>query len=94
MWAHDFLSNKKQREEIMTDTFHSDDRAESAAPVVGRRDMLRGAAAIAATALIATDASARDFGRNAEPQRYPDPDIVVIDAKRFKAKVGNTSIKR
>lgn len=37
---------------------------------------------------------ARDFGRNAEPQRYPDPDIVVIDPKRFKAKVGNTAIKR
>src|SRR5437879_3602695 len=30
----------------------------------------------------------------AEHQRYPEPDIVVIDPKRFKAKVGNTSIKR
>ena len=70
---------------------HSDDKADAA--VVDRRDMLRGAAAIAATALVATDASARDFGRNAEPQRYPDPDIVVIDAM-FKAKVGNTAIKR
>src|ERR1700743_4030317 len=37
---------------------------------------------------------ARDFGHNAEPQRYPDPDIVVIDPKRFKARVGNTAIKR
>jgi gluconolactonase len=36
----------------------------------------------------------RDFGPNAAPQRYPDPDIVVIDPKRFKAKVGNTAIKR
>src|SRR5271155_5494274 len=36
----------------------------------------------------------RNFGRAAEPQRYPDPDIVVIDPKRFKAKVGNTAIKR
>ena len=36
----------------------------------------------------------RDFGPNAPPQRYPDPDIVVIDPKRFKAKVGNTAIKR
>ena len=44
--------------------------------------------------VMTTDASARDFGRGAEPQRYPDPDIVVIDPKRFKAKVGNTSIKR
>jgi gluconolactonase len=38
--------------------------------------------------------STRDFGPNAEPQRYPDPDIVVIDRKRFRAKVGNTAIKR
>src|SRR5580693_3126927 len=36
----------------------------------------------------------RDFGANAEPQRYPDPDVVVIAPKRFKAKVGNTAIKR
>ena len=38
---------------------------------------------------------ARDYGRNAEPQRYPDPDIVVINGPTgFKAKVGNTAIKR
>ena len=44
--------------------------------------------------MAASDAMARDFGPGAEPQRYPDPDIVVIDPKRFKAKVGNTTIKR
>ena len=59
-----------------------------------RRSLLTTGAALAATALIAPQALARDFGRNAEPQRYPDPDIVVIDDKRFKAKVGNTAIKR
>ena len=59
-----------------------------------RRTILRGATALAATAMAASGASARDYGRNAEPQRYPDPDIVVIDEKRFKAKVGNTTIKR
>src|ERR1700739_408866 len=78
----------------MTNPIHSDDAVEATSGLVDRRGMSRGAAAIAATALVATDASARDFGRNAEPQRYPDPDIVVIDPKRFKAKVGNTSIKR
>jgi gluconolactonase len=36
----------------------------------------------------------RDYGPNAAPQRYPDPDVIVIDSKRFKAKVGNTAIKR
>ena len=59
-----------------------------------RRGLLKTAAGLAATTLIATDALARDYGRGAEPQRYPDPDIVVIDDKRFKAKVGNTTIKR
>jgi len=59
-----------------------------------RRKLLRGATALAATAMAASDAMARDFGPGAEPQRYPDPDIVVIDPKRFKAKVGNTTIKR
>jgi gluconolactonase len=59
-----------------------------------RRTLLKGAAALAATAAAISPASARDYGRNAEPQRYPDPDIVVINDKRFKAKVGNTSIKR
>ena len=63
------------------------------AKVVDRRHPLR-RAALAAMSVVATDASARDFGRGTEPQRYPDPDIVVIDPKRFKAKVGNTSIKR
>jgi len=63
-------------------------------PGLDRRTLLRGAATVAAGALIATDASARNFGRGAEPQRYPDPDIVVIDPKRFKAKVGNTVIQR
>ena len=42
---------------------------------------------------MAPDAFARNFGPGAEPTRYPDPDIVVID-KRFKYKLGNTPIQR
>lgn len=61
---------------------------------LNRRHILGSAAALAATTLIAPDALARNFGRGAEPQRYPDPDIVAIDPKRFQAKVGNTVIKR
>jgi len=71
---------------------NSDDTTDSGG--LGRRTLLKGAATVAASALLASRANARDFGANAEPQRYPDPDIVVIDPKRFKAKVGNTSIKR
>jgi gluconolactonase len=59
---------------------HPDDGAKA----FDRRTILRGATALAATAMAASEASARDYGRNAEPQRYPDPDIVVIDEKRFK----------
>jgi gluconolactonase len=59
-----------------------------------RRLLLKGAAAFAATTVAATQASARDYGPNAEPERYPDPDFLVQDPKRFKAKVGNTTIKR
>ncbi|HEU0147603.1 MAG TPA: SMP-30/gluconolactonase/LRE family protein [Bradyrhizobium sp.] len=59
-----------------------------------RRKLLKGAAAFAAATAAMSSADARDFGRGAEPQRYPDPDIVVINEKRFKAKVGNTAIKR
>ncbi|WP_315834783.1 SMP-30/gluconolactonase/LRE family protein [Bradyrhizobium prioriisuperbiae] len=59
-----------------------------------RRGLLRTAGALAATTVLAPNALARDYGRNAEPARYPDPDIVVIDPKRFKAKVGNTVIQR
>jgi gluconolactonase len=72
----------------------SDNQAEAGTGNFDRRTLLKGAAAFAAATGVASQADARDFGRNAEPQRYPDPDIVVIDEKRFKAKVGNTSIKR
>lgn len=61
---------------------------------LGRRTLLKGTAALAASTVLASRADARDFGASAEPQRYPDPDIIVIDPKRFKAKVGNTAIKR
>ncbi len=35
----------------------------------------------------------RDYGPDAPPSRYPDPDIVVLDP-RFGAKLGNTPIQR
>jgi gluconolactonase len=62
-------------------------------PALDRRGFLATAAALAATTAMAPDAFARNFGPGAEPQRYPDPDIVVID-KRFKYKLGNTPIQR
>src|SRR5262245_40172397 len=63
--------------------------------VPDRRSMLK-AAGLAATSLILPSARAetpRDWsGKN--PTRYPDPDIVVIDKRFAKYKIGNTPIQR
>src|ERR1700761_3293071 len=92
--AYALLPTKKRRTP-MTDPRHDQNNAMSVeADSFDRRRLLKGVAALAATAATISSAAARDFGRGAEPQRYPDPDIVVINDKRFKAKVGNTAIKR
>ena len=66
--------------------------AEKRAEIMGRRGFLKAAAGLAAVTAMSTDAFARNFGPG-EIQRYPDPDIVVLD-KRFKYKLGNTPIQR
>ena len=60
---------------------------------VDRRSFLSVAAALAGLTGMASTAFARNFGADAEPQRYPEPDVVVLD-KRFKYKLGNTPIQR
>jgi gluconolactonase len=54
----------------------------------------RGVLATAAAALATPAAAQRNYGRGAQPQRYPDPDIVAIDPKRFTARLGNSAIRR
>lgn len=76
------------------DTDPQSDHPHANVTSLNRRRILQTAGALAASTLVAPKAFARDYGRNVQPQRYPDPDIVVIDPKRFTAKVGNTSIKR
>jgi gluconolactonase len=56
---------------------------------LGRRSFL--AAAVGA---LAAPAIGRDYGENAPPVRYPDPDIVVLDERFAKYKLGNTPIQR
>jgi gluconolactonase len=58
---------------------------------IGRRAFLTGAAAFAAAAAAA---QARDYGPNAEPTRYPEPDVLVLDKRFAKYKIGNTPIRR
>ena len=60
---------------------------------LGRRGFFAAAAATA-TAAVSGEAVSRDFGPNAPPQRYPDPDIVVLDPRFAKYKLGNTPIQR
>jgi gluconolactonase len=57
---------------------------------IGRRSFL----AAAAGATLATTALGQDYGPNAPPRRYPDPDIVVLDKRFEKYKIGNSSIQR
>lgn len=61
---------------------------------LSRRGFLGAAATLAATVGMSQEAFARNFGADAPPVRYPDPDIVVIDPKRFRSKLGNTPIQR
>jgi gluconolactonase len=61
---------------------------------VSRRALLAAATALAATTAMEPRAFARNFGPDAEPVRYPDPDIVVLDKRFAKYKIGNTPIRR
>jgi gluconolactonase len=57
---------------------------------IARRSFL----AAAASGIAARVGLGRDFGPRAEPVRYPDPDIVVLDPRFAKYKLGNTPIQR
>ncbi|MFP6704294.1 MAG: hypothetical protein VB861_21290, partial [Planctomycetaceae bacterium] len=70
-------------------------------PGLARRDFLSAAAAIAvgAHAAMAQDKTASPKGRSrygdrAQPIRYPDPDVVVLDDRFKKYKLGNSAIRR
>ncbi|HZW31715.1 MAG TPA: SMP-30/gluconolactonase/LRE family protein [Isosphaeraceae bacterium] len=71
--------------------------------ITSRRGFLTGAAAaLGTTAWAAARAqqtpggptTRRRYGPHAEPVRYPDPDIVVLDPRFAKIKIGNSSIRR
>jgi gluconolactonase len=59
-----------------------------------RRAVLSAAALAAAGMVPGPAAAQRDYGLGAPPIRYPDPDIVALDPKRFRARLGNTAIQR
>ncbi|MGM0560091.1 MAG: SMP-30/gluconolactonase/LRE family protein [Pseudomonadota bacterium] len=80
--AHKFLD--------LTSSTHSN---RSSGSGISRRNLLKTAGAVAATTAMAPQALARNFGPDAEPIRYPEPDVVQLDP-RFTAKIGNTPIVR
>jgi gluconolactonase len=61
---------------------------------LSRRRFLQAAAALAAITGMTAEAFARSFGPEAEPVRYPEPDVVVLDKRFAKYKLGNTPILR
>ena len=60
---------------------------------VSRRNFLKNAAMTSAS-VVTLGAMARDFGPNAAPIRYPDPDVLVLDKQFAKYRVGNSAIQR
>jgi gluconolactonase len=66
--------------------------SEAAPRAVGRRAFLTAAASGVAAAAVAAGGE-RDW-TGAEPVRYPDPDVLVLDPRFEKYKVGNAPIQR
>ncbi|HEU4381564.1 MAG TPA: SMP-30/gluconolactonase/LRE family protein [Hyphomicrobiaceae bacterium] len=79
---HQFIDLAQRRSPVETEKI-----------AVNRRGFLAIAAGLAAATGMSQTAFARNFGPDAPPQRYPEPDVVVLD-KRFKYKLGNTPIQR
>jgi gluconolactonase len=67
------------------------ERADTSVRPVERRAFL--AAALSGVAAAAVAGGERDW-TGGEPIRYPDPDILVLDPRFQKYKIGNTSIER
>ncbi|MDB5337957.1 MAG: gnl 4 [Planctomycetaceae bacterium] len=71
-------------------------------PVSAQRDTLTDSAltrrtflaAAGGVGLLASRALARDYGPFAAPVRYPEPDVVVLDKRFAKYKMGNSPIQR
>ncbi len=63
----------------------------TSSPRIGRRSFLTAAATATASAAAAV---AREYGPNAPPVRYPEPDVLVLDPRFAKYKLGNSPIRR
>lgn len=59
---------------------------------IGRRNFI--GSSIAATVAVTAIGQTRDYNQNSQPVRYPDRDIVILDPRFAKYKLGNTPIQR
>lgn len=73
----------------------SEDAQQASPTTLNRRALLTSAAAATAGAVFAPAATAADRDWSGmKPIRYPDPDIVALDKRFNKYKLGNTAIQR
>jgi gluconolactonase len=61
---------------------------------IARRNFLGNAARLAAISGMSTSSFGRNFGQDPAVRRYPDPDIVILDPRFAKYRIGNTPIMR
>ena len=75
-----------------TDSTSSSDKDPKIAGI-GRRSFIAAAGAVAAS-VSQLSAGERDYSDDAPPVRYPEPDVVVLDDRFAKYKLGNAPIQR
>ncbi len=76
----------------MTESTSVAAKSELSSAGLTRRSFLTASGAIAG--LAASTSFGRDYGPHAQPVRYPDPDIVILDPRFKKYALGNTPIQR
>jgi gluconolactonase len=72
------LNSKRNRSQTLTE--------------ISRRGFIAGA--VTSTLAVTALGQARDYAQNSVPQRYPDRDILVLDPRFAKYKIGNAAIQR
>jgi len=70
--------------------YHTEERDRNQ---VGRRSFLAAATTAISTA-VGTTAFGRDYGPDAEPVRYPEPDVIILDDRFKKYKLFNSPIRQ
>jgi gluconolactonase len=67
----------------------------TSSPALNRRSFVAAVAGMATAGMVSQLTGAeRDYGPDAPPPRYPDPDIIALDERFKKYVIGNTAIRR